>query len=63
MQRTVDVGPVRLEPFHFELVTVFLQPPPLVRVFFWFRLLLLLVGGTSRSSIKAVTENKSVSDD
>ena len=33
------------EAFHFELTTMFLQPSPLSRVFFWNQLLLLLARG------------------
>ena len=48
------------EPFHFELATVLLQPPPLVRIFFWHQLL-LLVGGDF-AIVEAMDESKGVPD-
>ena len=48
------------EPFHFELATVLLQPPPLVRIFFWHQLL-LLVGGDF-AIVEAMDESEGVPD-
>jgi hypothetical protein len=60
-QRRPDTSTViRLESFHFELTTVFLQPPPLVRVFFRDCLLLLLTGGCFMV-VEAMDEGKGVS--
>jgi len=50
------------DPFHLELTTMLLQPPPLVRVFFWDWLLLLLTG-RDFVIVKAMDESEGVSDD
>ena len=59
--RVTDVGWIRLESFHPESATVFLQPDPLVRVLFWDLLLLLLAGG-NLSIVKAMNECKGIPD-
>ena len=46
--------------FHFELTTVFLQPPPLSRVFLWNRLLLLVARGNP-AVVETMDESECVS--
>lgn len=51
-----------VETFHFELTTIFLQPLPLVCVFFGDRLWLLLARG-ALTIVEAMNESKGISSD
>lgn len=58
----MDIDLTRSESFYFQLTTMFLQPPPLIRVFFGDRLLLLLAEGDF-TIVEAMDESEGVSDD